>query len=238
MGVYLSKACTHINFDKGKGENGIEYIVGDMQGWRKNHEDAHITVPDLAEISSKSASLFGVFDGHGGKEVALFVQDRFTKELINSVAFKEGRYDEALCAAFHRMDELLEDEACESDLETYRKVLNPSDIYDNDANDTASKKETLATAGSRENKMSANEAIELLNKLMSAGASKTVSINLLWICRYFHFISSCLRAIFFIDIFKYQMIKLKLQFFRPEKQKIMMVPKATQQEKQKMKRKI
>ncbi len=39
-----------------------------MQGWRISMEDAHINEPNF---DSKS-SLFAIFDGHGGSEVALF----------------------------------------------------------------------------------------------------------------------------------------------------------------------
>ena len=34
-----------------------------MQGWRKSMEDAHIANTSLED----GCSLFGVFDGHGGK---------------------------------------------------------------------------------------------------------------------------------------------------------------------------
>jgi protein phosphatase 1G len=40
-------------------------------------EDAHINKVDLPG----DVSVFGVFDGHGGKEVALFVQEHFIDEL-------------------------------------------------------------------------------------------------------------------------------------------------------------
>lgn len=40
-------------------------------------EDAHITKPDL----TNDVSVFGVFDGHGGKEVAQFVEKHFLEEL-------------------------------------------------------------------------------------------------------------------------------------------------------------
>ena len=39
-----------------------------MQGWRKNMEDAAIHETDLGDGNS----LFGVFDGHGGK--SFFIQ--------------------------------------------------------------------------------------------------------------------------------------------------------------------
>ena len=33
-----------------------------MQGWRKNMEDAHVSITNLAD----DVAMFGVFDGHGG----------------------------------------------------------------------------------------------------------------------------------------------------------------------------
>ena len=42
-----------------------------MQGWRKRMEDAHIT--DISKGTSHTLDIFGVFDGHGGKEISQFV---------------------------------------------------------------------------------------------------------------------------------------------------------------------
>jgi len=43
-------------------------------------EDAHISTLDLAE----NISLFAVFDGHGGPEVAKFAAEYFGKYLLNN----------------------------------------------------------------------------------------------------------------------------------------------------------
>jgi len=51
-----------------------------MQGWRTNMEDAHIIKENLTE----DTALFAVFDGHGGKEVAKFVEKHFIEELKNN----------------------------------------------------------------------------------------------------------------------------------------------------------
>ena len=40
--------------------------------------------------------LFGVFDGHGGKEVAEFTEKHFQKILESNADFKKGKYKEAL----------------------------------------------------------------------------------------------------------------------------------------------
>jgi len=48
-----------------------------MQGWRKSNEDAHITSLDF----EPGVSLFAVFDGHGGCEVAKYCAKYFVSEL-------------------------------------------------------------------------------------------------------------------------------------------------------------
>ena len=64
-----------------------------MQGWRKRMEDAHIS--DL-DIGSGNTQLFGVFDGHGGSEVAKFVGNHFTEEFLKDQAFLKGDIKKAL----------------------------------------------------------------------------------------------------------------------------------------------
>ena len=60
-----------------------------MQGWRKSMEDAHVTNLDVIE---GEVSVFGVFDGHGGCEVARFVESHLVDELKKNESFKKGNY--------------------------------------------------------------------------------------------------------------------------------------------------
>lgn len=73
-----------------------------MQGWRKRMEDSHISELNIAP----NTHIFGVFDGHGGKEVAQFVQAHFVEELLKNKKFKEGDMKKALIETFFRMDEM------------------------------------------------------------------------------------------------------------------------------------
>lgn len=66
-------------------------------------EDASISNLHLGE----DAALFGVFDGHGGKEVSEFVSRHFSQELLRSALYAAGDYAGALTETFMRMDELL-----------------------------------------------------------------------------------------------------------------------------------
>ena len=62
-------------------ENDIlRYGSCGMQGWRKRMEDSHIT--DISQGENQRFNIFGVFDGHGGKEVSAFVKLHFTKKFF------------------------------------------------------------------------------------------------------------------------------------------------------------
>lgn len=135
MGVYLSKANMEMESEEGKGL-AMSYSVGDIQGWRRAMEDSHIAqlnvnavaARELGKLDEKeSMSIFGVFDGHGGKEVAKFVQVKFVREFVRSKAFKEQRYSEALRTTFHRIDDMLEDPKYDAVLRKMKILPNPSD---------------------------------------------------------------------------------------------------------------
>lgn len=135
MGQYLPTPCTLVEVEEYIGEN-IEFAVGGMQGWRVSMEDAHIGVVGVKEsgpLKVRDTALFAVFDGHGGKDVALFVENCFEDVLISQDEYKVGQYEEALRKAFHKIDDLLEDEANDNILKTYRKVPNPK-AYPSDYN--------------------------------------------------------------------------------------------------------
>jgi len=102
MGIYLSSPNTTKTSEDGENEL-LRYGVSAMQGWRMSMEDSHISSPDLDE----NISLFAVFDGHGGAEVAKFCSDNFAKELKANNNYKEGNYALALQEAFLKMDEIL-----------------------------------------------------------------------------------------------------------------------------------
>lgn len=63
-----------------------------MQSWRRSNEDAHITALDI----SNDISVFGVFDGHGGVEVARYVEYHLVDILQKNAFFKKGEYKKAL----------------------------------------------------------------------------------------------------------------------------------------------
>lgn len=74
-----------------------------MQGWRKSNEDAHITSMDF----EPGLSLFAVFDGHGGAEVAKFCEKHFIPELKADPEFRAMNYEQALTNVFLKIDRML-----------------------------------------------------------------------------------------------------------------------------------
>jgi protein phosphatase 2C family protein 2/3 len=82
-----------------------------MQGWRISMEDAHTSVLNLLEDNPKAAkehaaklSFFGVYDGHGGSNVALFAGDNIHRILAKQDTFKTGNYEQALKDGFLATD--------------------------------------------------------------------------------------------------------------------------------------
>ena len=66
--------------------------------------------------------LFGVFDGHGGKEVAMLVKEKYVDLLTNLESFKKGDYKTALSESFVRMDIYLEEEEGREALKKFAKT--------------------------------------------------------------------------------------------------------------------
>lgn len=126
MGVYLSQPNTSKESEEGNLKNGdlaIKYALSSMQGWRTNMEDAHLFCPEVIT----NISLFGVFDGHGGKEVAEFVSRHLIQELRNNTEFLKKNYEESLKMTFLKMDELLNTEEGKKELQ---RIKSGSDSKD------------------------------------------------------------------------------------------------------------
>ena len=60
-----------------------------MQGWRRTNEDAHLTVLDF----EPGISLFAVFDGHGGADVARYCEKHMIQLLRDDKDFKQKNYE-------------------------------------------------------------------------------------------------------------------------------------------------
>jgi len=131
MGAYLAQPVTAKESERGAG-GGVEWASGCMQGWRLNMEDAHIANTDLQygpEPCSRYA-VFGVFDGHGGREVALFCRKYLASEVhqtLRCLLKQEEHRDElpdqiaqSLQTSFHKMDEMLRQPEYQSELMSFK----------------------------------------------------------------------------------------------------------------------
>jgi protein phosphatase 1G len=85
-----------------------------MQGWRVSMEDAHIAIADMHK--DPPMGIFAVFDGHGGGDVAKFCAHHLVGELMKTPEWKEFKLDQALCAAYLKLDDLLDSDAGHAEL--------------------------------------------------------------------------------------------------------------------------
>jgi len=111
MGAYLSEPI----LDKHSSDEisaCLSYGASSMQGWRVNQEDAHNAIIDYA----KGKSLFAVYDGHGGHEVAAWCSLKLPDYLKTNENFQKGNYKEALEEAFIAFDATLVDRAVVAEL--------------------------------------------------------------------------------------------------------------------------
>eukprot|EP00747_Dinoflagellata_sp_TGD_P166493 gnl/TRDRNA2_/TRDRNA2_189358_c0_seq1.p1 gnl/TRDRNA2_/TRDRNA2_189358_c0~~gnl/TRDRNA2_/TRDRNA2_189358_c0_seq1.p1 ORF type:complete len:437 (-),score=95.45 gnl/TRDRNA2_/TRDRNA2_189358_c0_seq1:108-1265(-) len=78
-------------------------------------EDAHLMVPDLD--GSGNISVFGVFDGHGGRGVSRFAAKHLPELIRDTEAFRNGDYAKALSTAFLAVDDRLNSDEGRQELE-------------------------------------------------------------------------------------------------------------------------
>ncbi|XP_033224539.1 probable protein phosphatase CG10417 [Belonocnema kinseyi] len=102
MGAYLSKPITEKVSSDQVGKN-VAYGASSMQGWRISQEDAHNACIEFDE----DASLFAVYDGHGGHEVAAYCAKNLPDFIKSTEAYKKGDIKQALIDAFLGFDATL-----------------------------------------------------------------------------------------------------------------------------------
>lgn len=113
-----------------------------MQGWRKRMEDAHIT--DISKGNSKSLNVFGVFDGHGGKEVSQYVSHHFTDELLKNQNYLNNKIDVALKETFIKMDEIMQTPEGKEEIKVYARKSKEDDELQDKTNPPSSQMQLLS----------------------------------------------------------------------------------------------
>lgn len=117
MGCYLAKPITDKEVED-IADKGLRVGACSMQGWRNGQEDAH----SIELCLTPDISLFAVFDGHGGAEVAewsaktlpAFIRDSLTKNNIVQM----NNFTEKLEEIFIQHDEKILSESVIAELHT------------------------------------------------------------------------------------------------------------------------
>ncbi|XP_075590310.1 putative protein phosphatase 2C 4 [Dermatophagoides farinae] len=99
---FRSTCLAKIQTDNGRCSR-FEYAVANCQGWRRTQEDAHLAIADL----ERNTSIFAVFDGHNGPEIAKFVAEYLPKHLLRNRNYRHGNIERGIQESFMALDELL-----------------------------------------------------------------------------------------------------------------------------------
>ena len=78
--------------------NFLKFGCCSMQGWRARMEDSYIN--EINKGEKNQYNIFGIFDGHRGKETAIFVKNHFIEELIKNENFKNENIELSLKETF------------------------------------------------------------------------------------------------------------------------------------------
>lgn len=97
--VYLKEAVRTMDTSSGSSST-FEYAVTSCQGWRNTQEDVHLILPHF----DRETSLFGVFDGHNGIEVASYAAKYLPEYIRHNRKYKNGSVSEGLKEAFCLLD--------------------------------------------------------------------------------------------------------------------------------------
>ncbi|VVC41516.1 Fibrinogen binding protein,PPM-type phosphatase domain,PPM-type phosphatase, divalent cation binding [Cinara cedri] len=117
MGNYLRKPVT-VKDSHDMENSTLMCGVSSMQGWRETQEDAHNCLIDF----DKDVSLFAVYDGHGGAEIALYAADQLPQFVRDELAKKKS-YKDALINSYLKFDDSLIDPPVVEKLNTLREEL-------------------------------------------------------------------------------------------------------------------
>ena len=108
------------------------YAVSTMQGWKKQNEDTYIIeIPynfnkdenkNKNKYKNDNLNIFGIFDGHYGREISEFVSENFTNELFKNKNL-ENNLELAIKETFIKMDELMKTEKGKKEIKNISKKL-------------------------------------------------------------------------------------------------------------------
>lgn len=105
--VHFSASADLLEFKPADSSGSPAYACSAVQGKRVRMEDEHIAVRPLFRNQQEVASLFGVFDGHGGAGVAKFLKDNMASSVgyaVQAATANRTSVEQALVDAFLQVD--------------------------------------------------------------------------------------------------------------------------------------
>ena len=91
-------------------------------------KDAHLSQLEFDTLAGDKVSLFGVFDGHGGAEVAQFTARHLPTFIRNLPQYKNGDFETALEDAFLQFDKYLTEPQVVAELKAIAGTVEESDV--------------------------------------------------------------------------------------------------------------
>ena len=107
MGQELNKPILDKKPIDGK-TNLFRYGMNEIQGWKKAMEVFSIKMNNIGP--NKNINIFGLFDGHSGKEISQYLSNNFVPLLLKNNNFQNGDYNQALIDTFKNIDASLRTE--------------------------------------------------------------------------------------------------------------------------------
>ena len=80
----------------------LRYGMNEIQGWKKEMEVFSIKKNNIGP--NENINIFGLFDGHSGKEISQYLSNNFIPELLKNNNFSNGDYSKALIETFNNID--------------------------------------------------------------------------------------------------------------------------------------
>ena len=139
----------------------LKFGFNQVQGWKKTMEDYSIEF--LESNEKKFMNIFGIFDGHGGREVPKYLQAHFLEYLNKNKNFLTDKYKEGITETFFELDKKFTTKEAQEELVKYSEEFKPEKEKElNEINDLCSPNEKL-TKEELEQVMAFNEVFDPRN---------------------------------------------------------------------------
>ena len=101
----------------------LKFGLNQVQGWKKTMEDYAIHFLDKEE--NKFMNIFGIFDGHGGREVPKYLSSHFLEFLNKNKNFISEKYKDAFSETFFELDKSFTTKEAQEELTKYSEEYKP-----------------------------------------------------------------------------------------------------------------